>query len=1036
MSRPRIAIRLLLAIFSWMVVMGFGPRPLLAQPTPGAPPKPAVTKEQQEKLKERDQLEEEIKKLRALGKLAEAISRAQKIVAIERQVLGNVQDDLADSLALLADLQEEQEDFPGARKAREEVLALRTKLHGNEHWMVSDAQRKLLDLARLAKLSQDDRKLLKEARRLKENLDAHYESGQYREGIKIGTRIQEIQGRVRGDKHPDYAASLSDLALLYTAQGDYARAEPLFRQALHIEKQVLGDKHPDHATSLNNLAALYHDQGDYALAEPIFRQALGIRKQALGDKHPDSVVSLNNLAVLYHTQGDYARAEPLYRQALGIRKQTLGDKHPDYATSLNNLAQLYWTEGDYARAEPLYRQALDIRKQTLGDKHPDYATSLNNLAVLYNDQGDYARAEPLYRHALDICKQTLGDKHADYGQTLNNLASLCQDQGDYARAQPLFRQASDICKQALGDKHPEYATGLTHLAGLYQDQGDYARAEPLYRQASDIWKQALGDKHPDYAWSLNKLARLYYVQGNFPRAEPRALHALNIVRANLDLAAGAQSERQQLAMSRSLSDFLDLYLSVTAEAPKSNELVYAQVFTWKGAVQARQGYLRLGRQQPELAPDFEQLRSVSSRLATLAFAAPDPKKQAAYRRQMEELTLEKERLEAELSAKSALFRQQRAQARRTPAQLQEVLPAGTALVDFLEYIHFSRLLPEVKAKCRKSRGWRLSSSAATGQWPESSWGKWILSPCAVDEWRKSYGSLAPGKASHPGSELRRLVWEKLESHLQDAQTVLISPDGALARCPWAALPGKEPESYLIEERALAVVAVPQLLPELLAPREATAGSASLLAVGEVDYGAVPGRPVQVAERRSAPRGGFRQFEPLAGTAAEIAAIERRFQHTFPDAKVTELTEGKATEGALRQQAPEYRYLHIATHGYFAPPEVKSALAALSRGAAETELFGGRREASGFHPGLLSGIVLAGANQRVDVDSDDGILTALEVSTLDLGKVELATLSACETGLGEVAGGEGVLGLQRAFQVAGRGACWRRSGRCAMMQRGR
>ncbi len=147
MPRPRIAIRLLLAIFSWMVVIGFGPRALLAQPTPAAPPKPTLAKEQQEKLKERDQLKKEIKKLRALGKLAEAITTAQKIVTIECQVLGNVQDDLADSLALLAGLQEEQEDFPGARKAREEVLDIRTKLHGKEHWMVGDARRKLLDLA-------------------------------------------------------------------------------------------------------------------------------------------------------------------------------------------------------------------------------------------------------------------------------------------------------------------------------------------------------------------------------------------------------------------------------------------------------------------------------------------------------------------------------------------------------------------------------------------------------------------------------------------------------------------------------------------------------------------------------------------------------------------------------------------------------------------------------------------------------------------------------------------------------------------------
>src|SRR5580698_602825 len=75
--------------------------------------------------------------------------------------------------------------------------------------------------------------------------------------------------------------------------------------------------------------------------------------------------------------------------------------------------------------------------------------------------------------------------------------------------------------------------------------------------------------------------------------------------------------------------------------------------------------------------------------------------------------------------------------------------------------------------------------------------------------------------------------------------------------------------------------------------------------------------------------------------------------------------------------------------------------------------------TGYHPGLLSGIALAGANRRpTPIGQDDGILTALEVAELDLSNVELAVLSACETGLGQVAGGEGLLGLQRAFQVAG------------------
>jgi CHAT domain-containing protein len=112
-------------------------------------------------------------------------------------------------------------------------------------------------------------------------------------------------------------------------------------------------------------------------------------------------------------------------------------------------------------------------------------------------------------------------------------------------------------------------------------------------------------------------------------------------------------------------------------------------------------------------------------------------------------------------------------------------------------------------------------------------------------------------------------------------------------------------------------------------------------------------------------------------------------------------------------------LHFATHGYFAPKELRSASAAASRTEEDDSIgFFGRKDVSGFHPGLLSGLVLAGANRPVDVDHDDGILTALEVEALDLGSVDLATLSACETGLGETTLGEGLLGLQRAFQTAG------------------
>ncbi len=140
---------------------------------------------------------------------------------------------------------------------------------------------------------------------------------------------------------------------------------------------------------------------------------------------------------------------------------------------------------------------------------------------------------------------------------------------------------------------------------------------------------------------------------------------------------------------------------------------------------------------------------------------------------------------------------------------------------------------------------------------------------------------------------------------------------------------------------------------------------------------------------------------------EILAVQDSFSNADPDERSQSLRKDKATEQRVRDLAPTCRYMHFATHGYFADGRLRSTTAAESRA-----------DVRNLHPGLLSGLVLAGANQPVDPQQDDGILTALEVQELDLSGMELATLSACQTGLGKSIGGEGALGLQRAFQIAG------------------
>ena len=154
----------------------------------------------------------------------------------------------------------------------------------------------------------------------------------------------------------------------------------------------------------------------------------------------------------------------------------------------------------------------------------------------------------------------------------------------------------------------------------------------------------LGERHPDTAASLNNLAWLLSAQGDLAGAESRLNQALDITRGNLELAAAAQAERQQLAMAQALRFELDAHLSLTQDAKRSGEPAYRQVLAWKGAVFARQRWSRNQRRllqadrQPEVARLVGDLQDTITRLATLALTTPDPKQLEAWHRQVSDLT--------------------------------------------------------------------------------------------------------------------------------------------------------------------------------------------------------------------------------------------------------------------------------------------------------------------------------------------------------------------------------------------------------------
>jgi CHAT domain-containing protein/tetratricopeptide (TPR) repeat protein len=831
-------------------------------------------------------------------------------------------------------------------------------------------------------------------------------------------------------------------------EGKYAEAIERLRHALDIRRRLYPKErypqgHPDLADGVNNLAVQYYSAGEYAKAEPLYQEGLAMYralfpKERFPNGHPDLAGSIINLAELYRAAGEYGRAEPLCKEALAMcravfPKERFPNGHLHLAISINSLAALYLSAGEYGRAEPLCKESLAMcralfPKDRFPHGHPLVANGINNLAFLYWSMREYARAEPFYQEALAMFRAVFPrDRfphgHADLARGINNLAALYYSAGEYAKAEPLYKEGLAMCralfpKDRFPHGHADLARGIDNLAELYRAAGEYRRAETLGQEALAIYralypKERFPHGHADLATSTTNLAALHDAAGEYARAEPLLQEALAMYRtlAAAFLSAAAEAEAMNFLADQPLTR--DGFLSVTRHLPP-DPAHYSLL--WYGRAPL---FRLLERRRLDLAAARDGAAAgLAARLADVrlklsrALLAPAGAVAADLRR----LTADKEGLEKELAARLGLT----PRARRDepgPQALAEALGRSAAFIDFVRYTDFE-YEPKKLGQAGERRTPRYAAFVLCQGKPAGRVELGEAEPMerAWADWRKAIVAGRPDGAE--AAALAKLVWEPLRPHLPaECRAVWLSPDGALCQVPWAALPGKRKDTVLLEDHALAVVPHGPFLADALRS-EVPAGPAKdgVLVVGGVDYDGAPSPPAEsaVAGLRDPAGVGRRGLKYLPGTLAELQRI-RAEARTALKAELVALRGKEAGVAGLLAQLPRARYAHVATHGFFADASVRSVLQVDEK---HFRLRGPERAAAGArNPLVLSGLVLAGAN-RPDAGPDRGILTAEGIVGLNLEGMELAVLSACETGLGEVAGGEGVLGLVRAFHVAG------------------
>ena len=969
---------------------------------------------------------------RVMGAYGKAEPLYQEALRIRQKVLGVEHPDTAQSLNSLAVLYQDIHAYAKAEPLYQEALRIRQKVLGPEH---PDTAQSLDNLA-----------LLYSA------MDAYAKAEPlYQEALRI-------RQKVLGPEHPDTARSLNNLAELYRVIGEYAKAEPPFQEALRIRRKVLGPEHRYTALSLNSLAALYWAMGEYAKAEPLFQEALRISQKALGKAHRDTGLSLNNLAELYRAMGEYAKAEPLYQEALQIFQKVLGPEHSDTATILNNLALLYHAMGEYAKAEPLYQEALRIRQKVLGPEHPSTAQSLNNLALLYEAMGEYAKAEPLYQETLKILQKVLRPEHPDTATILNNLGLLYQEMYEYAKAEPLYQEAFRIRQKVLGKEHPDTAISLSSLGSLYQSMHEYAKAEPLYQEALQIRQKVLGPEHPGTAFSLDNLGSLYQAMGEYAKAGPFYQEALQIRQKVLGpehpdtaetlenlaiLAFDLGRIEEATAFARQASAIqLTILSKIFSFTSEQQRLAYSYIFhpyslfpflrgsepdlaagvlRYKGVVLdsiVEDRLLAEASQGTEDQKLVEQLNLDKRQVGQLLLQPPQ-KLSAETNQRIEALEGEVEKIESQLAQHVAGLGQARRalSVRREP--VQATIPNDGALVEYLRYSNYlgnekwDQRYGAIVLFCQGAPLW-----IPLGKVNE------------IEHLVRRYGTLVRGspqeeELSASLQELYEALWAPIDQALpSQTKRIIISPDGELNFISFATLLTKD-EQFLAQRYSVQYVASGRDL--LRDPKPSTAKEVVLFANPDFDLASTA--MLAKADNRSADAGSIRgsekrdvedwSFESLTGTQKESDELIKKFAGW--GWKPSDFTAKEATKEALLKIHSPY-ILHLATHGFFAQEDPTSTQTDASlddrQSVTKSKFF--------KNPMHRSGLALAGAQttieawQRDEVPpvENDGILTAEDVSTLDLQGTWLVTLSACDTGSGQARAGEGVMGLRRGFIQAG------------------
>ena len=767
----------------------------------------------------------------------------------------------------------------------------------------------------------------------------------------------------------ELAGSLANMGLLRSDVGELAEAQAFHERALAIQERVASGS-LDVAMTLNNLGIVAGQRGLHHRAQEFYERSFALKEQLVPGS-PSLANTLGNLGLVLRRRGLYEEAEAALRKVLEIYEKLVPGSL-DVARALSNLGGLFEMQGDLAQARAFSERALELQRAVAPDGF-GVASELLALGDLALDEGDVARAGPLYREALAITDSKAPGSPRN-AEMLARMGLFEQRSGRRAEARRFYERSLAVRDRLAGGAggEPTFGfCGVYDLAVLEREEGNLDRAAELQSRCVALRKAFA----PGSSWladSLHEMGRIEKDRGNLEAARRHYLDALAALDAQVgNLGGSAETKSRYRSFFTELTgEALELLVGMGREEEAFSVLERSRARSFLSLLARRDLDLHaevpaaLEERRLLLAADYERTQDQLAKVD----AAARPAEAAPLERRLVELRGQQEALRAELRKASP-----RVAALRDPVPL-DAAGARAALVPGELLLSYGVGEKGTVLFALSREGGLETYVLPVGRAPLAdrveSYRRLVL--------RRRSGPVPAEPALEAARDLGSRLLGPVEARLAKAKRVVVVPDGPLHLVPFSALVDRKGR-FLAEGRPLSVVSSATVLAELrkLPPRR-PGGPSSVVAFGDPSYPRPDGPPPADARVRAALRSG--DLSPLPATRREVEGIREAAK------ELSAYLGAEATEGRAKAVGRGARIVHFACHGLLDERNPLDSALALAIPEA---------------PGR-----------------DNGLLQAWEVLEGVRLDADLVTLSACETALGAEEGGEGMVGLTRAFQWAG------------------